>query len=284
MPQTLLRWSNERLGVAPDSPACLVYTSGSTGIPKGVVQNHRSLLAVTMNYTNCFHLTCEDRLSFLYSPGVIAAARIMWLALCNGAALCICDLKGDGILNLADWLRQERITLFTSVASVFRNFTSILTEADRFPDLRLIRLGGEPTLPRDVESYKKHFSENCLLVNRIGSTETGTYSWYCMDKETPIEGLAVPVGYPMEGYEILLLDENGEEVEANQIGEIVVKSRYLPSGFWNRPDLTKASFLPAPGGGKERMYRTGDLGRRLLDGCLIHMGRKDHQVKVGAIG
>ncbi len=273
-------WSNERLGIAPDSPACLVYTSGSTGVPKGVVQNHRSLLAVTMNYTNCFHLACEDRLCFLYSPGVIAAVRIMWLALCNGAALCIYDLRGDGILELADWLRRERITLFTSVASVFRNLTSILTEADQFPDLRLIRLGGEPALPRDVESYKKHFSQSCLLVNRIGSTETGTYSWFCMDKEMRIEGLSVPVGYPMEGYEIFLLDENGEEVEASQIGEIVLKSRYLSSGFWNRPELTEASFLPVPGGGAERMYRTGDLGRRLPDGCLIHMGRKDHQVKV----
>ena len=273
-------WWNERPEISSHSPACLVYTSGSTGVPKGVVQNHRSLLAGTMNYTNCFHLNCEDRLSFLYSPGVIAAVRIMWLALCNGAALCIHDVRGDGILNLADWLRRERITLFTSVASVFRSFTSILTEADRFPDLRLIRLGGEPTLPKDVESYRKHFSQSCLLVNRIGSTETGTYSWYCMNKETPIEGLAVPVGYPMEGYEILLLDENGEEVEANQIGEIVLKSSYLPSGFWNRPDLTMASFLPVPGAGKERMYRTGDLGRRLPDGRLIHMGRKDHQVKV----
>jgi amino acid adenylation domain-containing protein len=273
------RWSNERLVVAPDSPACLVYTSGSTGVPKGVVQTHRSLLAVTMNYTNCFHLTCEDRLSFFYSSGVIAAVRIMWLALCNGATLCIYDLRGDGILNLPDWLRQERITLFTSVASVFRNFTRILTEADQFPDLRLIRLGGEPTLPKDVESYKKHFSKNCLLVNRIGSTETGTYSWFCMDKETPIKGRTVPVGYPMEGYEISLLDEDGEEVGANQIGEIVVKSSYLPSGFWNRPELTEASFLPLPGG-EERMYRTGDLGRRLPDGCLIHVGRKDHQVKM----
>src|SRR6185295_12607061 len=186
-------WSNGCPDLAPNSPACLVYTSGSTGVPKGVVQNHRSLLAGTMNYTNCFHLNCEDRLCFLYSPSVIAAVRIMWLALCNGAALCIHDVRGDGILNLADWLRRERITLFTSVASVFRSFTSILDEADRFPHLRLIRLGGEPTLPGDVEAYRKHFSRNCLLVNRIGSTETGTYSWFRMDKQTAIEGLSVPV-------------------------------------------------------------------------------------------
>ena len=141
------------------------------------------------------------------------------------------------------------------MASVFRQFTSILTEADQFPDLRLIRLGGEPTLPKDVESYKTHFSSNCLLVNRIGSTETGTYSWFCMDKETPIEGLSVPVGYPMEGYEIALLDESGQAVGDDQIGEIVVTSSYLPAGFWNRPDLTESSSAGPGGGGNE--YRNG---------------------------
>ena len=84
----------------------------------------------------------------------------------------------------------------------------------------------------------------------------------------------------MEGYEILLLDENGAEVETNQIGEIVLKSSFFASGFWNKPHLTEAAFLPSLDGGSARMYRTGDLGRRLPDGCLIHMGRKDHQVKV----
>jgi acyl-coenzyme A synthetase/AMP-(fatty) acid ligase len=138
--------------LAPESPACLVYTSGSTGVPKGVVQTHRSLLAVTMNYTNCFHLTRVGVLPLL--PKRHRSDKNHVARLCSGAALCIYDLRDDGILNLADWLRRERITLFTSVASVSRNFTSILTEADGFPDLRLIRLGGEPALPKDVESYR----------------------------------------------------------------------------------------------------------------------------------
>jgi acyl-coenzyme A synthetase/AMP-(fatty) acid ligase/acyl carrier protein len=233
-----------------------------------------------MNYTNRFHLSCEDRLCFPYSPSVIGAVRSILLALCNGAALCVYDLKVEGFAKLADWLRQERITLFFTVASVFRQFTSMLTGEDQFPDMRLIRLGGETALPKDVESYKKHFSKDCLFVNPLGPTETGFFSWYCMDKETPVIEGSVPVGYPAEGYEILLLNEDGEEAGADQIGEIAVKSRYLAPGYWKRPDLTEASFLPVPGGGEERTYRTGDLGRRLSDGCLIHMGRKDHQVKI----
>ena len=267
-------------GIAPDAPACLVYTSGSTGVPKGVLQNHRSLLAGAMNYTNCFQLSYADRVCFLYSPSVIAAVRMMWLALCNGAALYMYDLRAEGFGRLPGWLRQHRITIFSSVASVFRHFTGTLTYADRFPDLRLIRLGGETTLPEDVESYKKHFSEECVLVNRIGSTETGTYSWFRIGKETQIDGASVPVGYPMAGYEILLLDADGEDAGVDQPGEIVVRSRYLSSGIWRRPDLTESSFVSIPGGNGERCYRTGDLGRRTSDGCLIHMGRKDHQVKV----
>lgn len=272
--------STERVAISPDTFACILYTSGSTGAPKGVVLNHRSLLVTVMNYTNGFRLSYEDRLCFLYSPSVIAGIRVILLALCNGAALCVFDLKAEGFARLADWLRRERITLYFSVASVFRHFTSLLTQEDRFSNVRLVRLGGEPVLGKDVESYKRHFSKDCLFVNRIGSTETGTFSWYCIDRETPVDDGPVPVGYPMEGYEVLLLDDDGDEVGADQTGEIAVKSRYLASGFWKNPDLTDSSFLPAPGGGEERIFRTGDLGRKLPNGCLIHAGRKDHQVKI----
>jgi len=80
--------------------------------------------------------------------------------------------------------------------------------------------------------------------------------------------------------EVLLLDEDGTAVRPDDIGEIAIRSRYLSPGYWRRPDLTAAAFRPDPAGGPERIYRTGDLGRRLPDGCLVHLGRKDFQVKI----
>ncbi len=78
----------------------------------------------------------------------------------------------------------------------------------------------------------------------------------------------------------LLLDDAGHEVGPGQIGEIAVRSRYLPLGYWRRPDLTRSKFLPDPFGGDERTYLTGDLGRLLPDGSLVHLGRKDFMVKI----
>ena len=127
---------------------------------------------------------------------------------------------------------------------------------------------------------KNIFSHDCLFVNRLGVTETGTVTYYFIGKETRLTGGTVPVGYPAEDTEILLLDENGEEVGPDCIGEIAVRSRYLSPGYWRNPELTRSVFLPDPEGGDKRIYRTGDLGRKLPDGCLVHLGWKDLQVNI----
>jgi acyl carrier protein len=88
------------------------------------------------------------------------------------------------------------------------------------------------------------------------------------------------VGYPLEGNEILLLDDDGQDVGVNRVGEIAVKSRYLAVGYWRQPELTRAKFVPDPNDAKIRIYMTGDLGYKLPDGCLVHVGRKDFQVKI----
>jgi acyl carrier protein len=144
----------------------------------------------------------------------------------------------------------------------------------------VIRFGGESTAKRDVDLYRKYFSRDCILVNRLGSTETGTLRWYFMDQSSVIEGNIVPVGYPVEDNEILLLDESGKELACDGIGEIAVKTRYVTPGYWKNPELTESRFLPGSESDDERIYRTGDVGRLLPDGCLIHLGRKDFQVKI----
>ena len=103
---------------------------------------------------------------------------------------------------------------------------------------------------------------------------------YFMCKGTELNGNVVPVGNAVDGTEVLLLDENGNQVGFNQVGEIAIKSRYLTPGYWQQPDLTQAKFLPDPNGGDERIYLTGDLGQMLPEGCLELLGRKDSQVKI----
>src|SRR5262249_36287694 len=89
-----------------------------------------------------------------------------------------------------------------------------------------------------------------------------------------------PVGYACPGRLISLLDERGHEVAQGEIGEIAVSGRHLASGYWNNPELTRAKFLPAPGGGNERIFLTGDLGQIRQDGLIVHRGRKDFMVKI----
>ena len=146
--------------------------------------------------------------------------------------------------------------------------------------LRILALVGEQVLKHDVELFQEHFPLTCLLHNALGTTETRTFAQYFANKETPIASNTMPVGYPIKGKEFLLLDENNKPVKDGEIGEIVVKSQYLSPGYWNRPDLTSQKFHPDPSDPQVQWYFTGDLGQIHEKGYLIHVGRKDFQVKV----
>jgi amino acid adenylation domain-containing protein len=270
---------NPGLSVRPDGFAWILYTSGSTGQPKGVVQTHRNVLHYVMIYTNGLHICSQDRLTPLYSCSVNAGAHNVFCALLNGASVHLLDIKQEGLAGLGDWLIQQETTVYSSVPTVFRHFCDTLT-GEEFPHLRLIKMMGEPVYSRDVALYNRHFSDECIFVNRLGSSETGSIRWYFVDKQTEIEGANVPVGYSVEDNEIVLLDDSGDPVDHDQIGKIFVRSRYLSPGYWQRPDLTQAAFQPDPEGSDERLYRTGDLGRLEADGRLVCLGREDFQLKI----
>ncbi len=273
-----LACENPEQPVSPEELCYIHYTSGSTGEPKGVVQNHRNEIHNIMTNTNAMRISPDDRISLVRSNNV-GASRDTLLALLNGAALFPADLNEKSV-DLGRWLVDEEITVFTCVTSVFRHALKNVNEEHRFPKLRLIHVGGEAITRADVELYKKYFSDDCLFVSRLGLSETETLTYFFINKRTEITEDRVPVGYPLEGNEILLLDDDGEEVGANRVGEIAVKSRYLALGYWRQPELTRAKFLPDPSGGNVRIYMTGDLGYKLPDGCLVHVGRKDFQVKI----
>ena len=140
---------------------------------------------------------------------LMSAAGDMFLALLNGAAIFPPNTKENRSGDLGNWLIQEEITVYSSVPSVFRNFVNSLRGDETFPKLRLIRLTGEAVYRRDVEIYRKHFSRNCILVNRLSSTEAPTFRQYFIDDTTTITDNVVPVGYAVEGNDVFLIGDDG---------------------------------------------------------------------------
>jgi non-ribosomal peptide synthetase component F len=159
-----------------------------------------------------------------------------------GAAVVPFDIRGQALLSLGKFLRTEEITYFIAIPSVFRYFAQELDDREEFPRLRMIKLGGEPLFKADVEQYKKHFSPNCLLLNQLSANEMGPTCQYWITTQSEIDTSIVPVGYPVEGKKVLLLDDEQKEVDVDQIGEIAVASRYLSSGYWNKSELTNDKF------------------------------------------
>ena len=148
-----------------DTLTNILYTSGSTGQPKGVVQNHRNILHLIMRYTNRAHITPEDRIALLRSFNVHQGTLMTFAALLNGAAILPFDTKREGLGELARWLASEEITIARMGPTLLRHLTAVLREEDTYPKLREISFSGEPLCWRDVERVRKHIPSNCTLVN-----------------------------------------------------------------------------------------------------------------------
>ncbi|MCU0288758.1 MAG: amino acid adenylation domain-containing protein, partial [Acidobacteria bacterium] len=275
------RYEKPGITVHPKDPAYILYTSGSTGQPKGVIQDHRDVLHFARVYANALHLTSNDRFTLFSSYSFDAAKMDIFGAILNGGTLFPYDIKyKDNLCRLPQWLQAEKITIFHSIPTVYRYFTNELTGSGNFSNLRLIVLGGEPVFKKDVETYKTYFPDHCLFINGLGPTESTVTLQYFIDKNTEITREAVPVGYPVDETEVFLIDDNGRETQGYGIGEIVYKSNYLALGYLNNCEKTAEVFVKNPLKGKDRVYRSGDLGQRMWDGSIIYMGRKDSQVKI----
>ncbi len=271
---------NPGYAISPDAYAYVLYTSGTTGKPKGVLGDHRQVLCFCRVHINSFHICPQDRVGLVASLCFSGSLTYVFPTLLHGATLFSFDVKKEGMSRMVDWLIRERVSIWGGVPTLYRQMCAMLTEGQVLPDLRIVRLGGDRVEKRDLELFREHFSPNCILRVGYGATEVKIITQQFLNQDSQIDGGIVPAGYAVEGVEIRLLDEQGQPVEVGQVGEIAVKSRYLSPGYWRRPEATQAKFLPDPEGGDARIYLTGDLGRLASDGRLTHMGRKDFQVKI----
>ncbi|MGI9608943.1 MAG: non-ribosomal peptide synthetase [Acidimicrobiia bacterium] len=264
----------------PLDRAYILYTSGSTGKPKGIAFVHRNLLHTTMCLTNQLYFSPSDRVSWLHSFGFSASVVDIYCSLANGATLCPWDAKTQGLLGLSDWLTEARVSTFQWIPSAFRQFLKTVPDQTVFNDIRMVVMASEPLTVREAELFRQYFPEGSHLVNQLGTTESYNYHLYCMDRESPLDTPNIPGGYPVsEDRAVLILDEQLNEVGSGATGEIAIQSDYMSVGYWHDEDLTRKRFITI-GDNDTPTFISGDLGRREPDGCLIHLGRKDSQVKV----
>jgi amino acid adenylation domain-containing protein len=269
-------------GTAPDSIAYLLFTSGSTGVPKGVMVTHRNVRHYVDFMTERFSIDHEDRLSQTFDMTFDLSVADMFVAWERGA--CVCCPSEKTLINPGRFINDARLTVWFSVPStaVFMKRLGSL-KAGTYPGLRVSMFCGE-ALPVEVAKAWSEAAPNSVLENIYGPTElTIACTYYRWDAaRSPLEsaGGLVPIGEPFPGMLPLVVDESLAEVSPGEEGELLMTGPQLSLGYWRDPAKTAAAFVVPPGRA-ETFYRTGDRVRRPAEsGPLLYVGRVDNQIKI----
>ena len=266
------------VAIDPVAMAFLVYTSGSTGTPKGVVRSHRNMVHNAARHGRHFHIHPGDRLALFSALSTGNGVSLTLAGLLHGATLCPFPVHERGIAGLAAWMEAVGVTVYSSSSSLFRSFMQAVPADRRFPTVRLVRLSSEPAQIGDVAAHRDRFPADCRFLHTLASSETGTITCAELTGADLAGAGRIPVGRPVsEDLEIHLLDADGREVAAGEVGELIVRSRYLASGYWRDPRLTSDKFTFADG---VATFRSGDLARLDSQGRLEFVGRKDGRLKI----
>jgi amino acid adenylation domain-containing protein len=271
----------------PESLCSVFFTSGSTGRPKGIAGRLKAIDHFIRWEIETFGVDESCRVSQLTSPAFDAVLRDVFVPLAAGGTL-VAPASRETVLDgarLVDWIDGERLTLVHCTPTVFRSLLRQDLTAGHFPALRQVLLAGEPLLPADVRRWSAVFGERIELVNLYGPSETTMTKLFYRVRPGDGELRVIPVGQPMPGARVIVLDEEKAPCPPGRVGEIALRTPYRSLGYLHQPELTASVFVRNPFSDRpdDLIYLTGDLGRLREDGLLEVLGRRDRQVKVRGV-
>jgi amino acid adenylation domain-containing protein len=261
----------------PDDLAYVMYTSGSTGHPKGVLIPHRGVVRLVVE--NPFASMGPDEVHLLLAPLAFDASTFeIWGALLNGAKLAVVTAPYPSLDDIAQAISRFGVTTLWLTAGLFHLMVDHRLAG--LTPLRQLIAGGDVLSPPHIAKAQAALP-GCQLINGYGPTENTTFTCcYSIPRELPPG--PIPIGTPVAHTTVYILDEAGSPVIDGQEGELYAGGEGLALGYLNRAELTAERFVANPfdPSGSTRLYRTGDRVRRRTNGNIDFLGRVDRQVKI----
>ena len=275
------QWQGPR-AVEPDSIAYILYTSGSTGVPKGVMVSHGNVLALVSAMHETWTTTEADIFSRFSDTSFDVSVADMFPAWAKGALVCCPPSRI--LLNPSRFISDKKITFIQIVPSnamLLRRMKCL--KPNTFPDLRWVVFAGE-ALPMDIAAAFSESAPKATVVNAYGITEmtvhSTSYFWDPVQSPGECRNGMVPIGRVLPGNRFLVVNEDLQEVIEGEDGELLMSGPQASLGYWKNEEKTKKSFIIPPGE-KDIFYRSGDIVRKQVEsGNLFYKCRKDHQVQL----
>ncbi|ROM59198.1 non-ribosomal peptide synthetase [Pseudomonas poae] len=265
---------NPEVAQTSESVAYIMYTSGSTGAPKGVQVPHRAISRLVLN-NGYADFNERDRVAFASNPAFDASTLDVWAPLLNGG--CVVVVEQAVLLSQAAFatlLQEQRVSVLWMTAGLFHQYADALMPVLR--QLRYLIVGGDVLDPLVIGRVLEHGKPQHLL-NGYGPTEATTFS--TTHEITRVGEGGIPIGRPIANAQAYVLDARQQPLPLGVVGELYIGGAGVAKGYLNQPQLTAEKFIPNPFG-DGLLYRTGDLASWRADGTLLYQGRNDLQLKI----